>query len=145
MPGGKGNIKPEDGKQFSSTNQPKNRGRKPSIRKQLEKYLGEDGSFTLPMSQIIEVVETTEEQEGYIRIAIPRQEALAQKLLSIAMGGDIQAIKMIMEQIDGRPSQRFELDMPDTGQKALPLEEYSDSEVLEEFDRLHDIMRIGND
>lgn len=43
MPGGKSRIRPEDGKQFSSENQPPNRGRKPRVFSQLSREWKERG------------------------------------------------------------------------------------------------------
>lgn len=137
---------PPQGKQFSSEYQPANRGRKPSIRKALNKMLEADGSFEIPLSQVLEFKENTEGQkDGYIRIAIPRKEAVAMKLMKLAMNGDMQAIKLLIEQIDGRASQRIELDLPDDGRDAVPLEELTDAEVLEEFTRLNKVLTIEAD
>ncbi len=103
MPGGKGKIRPQDGKQFSSTYQPAKNGRKPSIKNQLSDLLMKDGVLLIPNAQIIEKT-----AKG-VKIKLPKQEAIAFKLISWAMsnkGGDsIKAIQMIMEQFDGKPNQ----------------------------------------
>lgn len=107
MPGGYKNIKPEDGKQYTSENQPENRGRKPSIRKQLETLLDKDGKITFPQNQVVKV-----NDDGSVTVKLPTQMQMAMKLATWAMGNrgtdSLKAIQMIMEQIDGKPKQTIE-------------------------------------
>lgn len=83
-------------------------GRKPSIKKELEKIALMDGIMTLPRSQVISI------DNKEVKIKLPKQDALALKLFSWAMskkGNDsIKAIQMIMEQFDGKPSQEVKTD-----------------------------------
>lgn len=94
--------------QFSSTNQPKNRGRKVSIRNQLKSLLQQDGSIRIAPKQVISI-----NDDGSVEIKLPREEMLAMKLYQWALstkGGDsIKAIQMIMEQIDGKAKQRVDV------------------------------------
>ena len=107
MPGGYKKIKPEDGKQFSTENQPANRGNKPSIKKQLFEILKKDGKITIPAKQVIKV-----NDDGSVAIALSTQMQMAMKLMSWAMsnsGGDsLKAIQMVMEQVDGKAKQTIE-------------------------------------
>lgn len=110
MGGGPGKITGEMGNTFSSTNQPANRGRKPSIKNQLKKLLESDGKLKIPKEQIISI-----EPDGAVIIKMPTEMQLAMKLKQIAMGGKnqitLKAIQMIMEQIDGKPKQSMGLEI----------------------------------
>ena len=107
MPSGRKDIA-EDGKatQFPN-NDPTKGGRKPSIRTQLESFLLNDGGVKIPPDQVLKI-----NDDGSVVINIPTSELMAMKLVSWAMsnkGGDsIKAIQMIMEQIDGKPTQPIE-------------------------------------
>lgn len=107
MPGGNKNINGNDGKRFSSTYQPKNAGRKPSIRNQLKAVLEADGQLTIPAGDVVEVNE-----DGSVTIKVPTEMQLAVKLSTIASSSKaneaLKAIQMIMEQIDGKPKQETE-------------------------------------
>jgi len=89
---------------FSSENQPKNKGRKPSIKNQLKELALSDGRVTYNPNQVSKVHE-----DGSVTIIVPKQELIAEKLWSWAMskrGNDsIKAIQMIMEQFDGKATQ----------------------------------------
>ena len=107
MPGGHKNIRGTDGNTFSSTNQPKNRGRKPSIKKQLLELMESEGKLIIEAKNVININE-----DGSIIIKVPTEMQLAMKLKQWAMskrGTDsIKAIQMIMEQIDGKPKQEID-------------------------------------
>lgn len=147
MPGGYGQITAKDGKPFSSTNQPKNRGRKPSIKTQLQRMVDSDGAIKIPYKQVIEIVEpkpatkTKKAEQGYIRIALPHKEALAMRLITKAMSGDYQWMKLLLEYVDGKPAQQINLDLPDSGSQ-IPMEDYTDAEIVEEFTRLNSVLQI---
>ena len=85
-------------------NDPTKGGRKPSIRKQLQELLAEEGEIVIPANQVIAI-----NNDGSATIKLPTEMQLAMKLKSWAMskrGADsIKAIQMIMEQIDGKPMQ----------------------------------------
>lgn len=92
------------GTQFSSTNQPENRGRKISIKNQLKELLGKEGEMKIPKKQVIRV-----NDDGSVVISMPKQQMLAMKLMQWALSGkgndSTKAIQMIMEQMDGKPRQ----------------------------------------
>jgi len=48
---------------------------------------------------------------------ISRKQAIAQKLWSMAMGGDVSALKYLYDRVDGRPKESVEL----TGSEDEPL------------------------
>ena len=106
--GGYKKIKGTDGNTFSSTNQPANRGRHPSIKTQLKELLYADGNITIQNTQVIRVNE-----DGSVVLKLPTQMQLAMKLSSWAMskkGSDsLKAIQMIMETIDGKATQPVEV------------------------------------
>jgi hypothetical protein len=81
----------------------KSTGRPPSIRKQLKEMLGMEGKLPIPKKYLVE-----EKDEEFI-FKIPNEQSLALRLLSMAMSGQrhiaLKALKMIMEQIDGKPTQ----------------------------------------
>lgn len=107
MPGGYGNINGNDGKRFSADNQPPNRGRKPSIRRQLTELLEADGKLLIDPGSVLAINE-----DGSVVIKVPTELHIAMRLNKIATGkraGDaLRAIQMIMEQIDGKPKQETE-------------------------------------
>ena len=83
-------------------------GRKPSIRTQLEAALENDGGgITIPTKQI-----TKRHEDGSVTIQLPTSEQMALRLIYWAMskkGTDsLKAIQMIMDQIDGKPTQTVE-------------------------------------
>ena len=41
---------------------------------------------------------------------IARKQAIAQKLWSMAMGGDVQSLKYVYDRIDGKPRESIDLD-----------------------------------
>lgn len=82
-------------------------GRPVSIREQLKDLLEAEGNVTMPANQVVSI-----NDDGSVTLKLPTQMQLAMKLSSWAMskkGNDsIKAIKMIMEQIEGKPSQKTE-------------------------------------
>jgi len=83
-------------------------GRNPSIRKQLKELLASDGVIIIPKDQIVSVNE-----DGSVAMKVPTEYQLALKLKSIAMGKNthtntLKAIQIIMEQVDGKPTQAIE-------------------------------------
>lgn len=107
MPGGYKKINGNDGKKFDKDYQPKNPGRKPSIRKQLSELLLTDGEYLIQSENVVDVRE-----DGSVIISVPTEMQLAIKLQKIATGNRaneaLKAIQMIMEQIDGKPKQETE-------------------------------------
>ncbi|VBB48201.1 conserved hypothetical protein [uncultured Paludibacter sp.] len=83
-------------------------GRPASIRNELKELIERDGEITIPAFQVRRINE-----DGSVVLNLPTQEQLAMKLIDWAVskkGNDsLKAIQMIMEQIDGRPEQKIEL------------------------------------
>lgn len=79
---------------------PQNMGkRKPSIKKAIEKMLAGDGVIAMPKSRLVR------EDDEFYYLRVPNEEALATKLMNLAMsrGGHVslKAIEMIMQRTDG--------------------------------------------
>ena len=111
MAGGKGKIQ-EHPKANSNgfdkrPNDATKGGRKPSIRKQLEEMIGDNGNYTIAADQVLKV-----NDDGSVLVDIPTANKLTLKLLQWAdsnKGNDsLKALQMIMEQIDGKPKQEIE-------------------------------------
>lgn len=86
-------------------NDPTKGGRKPSIRNRLKELLEHDeGVMTVPKSQVKEI-----HADGRVSIILPTEHQISMRLVNWAMskkGNDsLKAIQMIMEQIDGKPTQ----------------------------------------
>lgn len=81
--------------QFSSENQPKNRGRKPSIVKELQKMAIADGLLHIPADQV------AINDDGSVLIAIPTLEQIALNMYRIAEGrNSVQALRAIKLMLD---------------------------------------------
>jgi len=80
MPGGNKNIKGTDGNTFSSTNQPKKK-RGVSLVSKLKKMLSKDPD---------------------------RVTKILEKIISKAESGDLKAIDMVLDRIDGKPTQTID-------------------------------------
>jgi len=83
-------------------------GRKPSIRKQLEEMIGDNGNYTIAADQVLKV-----NDDGSVLVDIPTANKLTLKLLQWAdskKGNEsLKALQMIMEQIDGKPKQDIDV------------------------------------
>ena len=83
-------------------------GRKPSIRKQLEEMIGDNGNYTIAADQVLKV-----NDDGSVLVDIPTANKLTLKLLQWAdsnKGNDsLKALQMIIEQIDGKPKQDIDV------------------------------------
>lgn len=144
MPGGHkkidGNV---DGisTRFSSTNQPTIRGRRKGIVREVREMLAGDGQITIPASSIIDYVPG---KDGYVSVRITSAEAVSLQLLRWAASDDFRAslpaIKMLIENTDGRPIQRKNVD--DDYDDQIPMGEYTDAEVIEELGRLQKVLKI---
>ena len=82
-------------------------GRPVSIKTQLKDLLESEGNLTITANQVVQIKDS-----GDIVIKVPTQMQMAMKLSSWAMskkGNDsLKALQMIMEQIDGKPTQPIE-------------------------------------
>jgi len=111
MPGGKGNIKPEDNTNGFQKN-PQNINRKgtnPSIKNQLKELLFNEGELPIPADQLIK--EKTIDGKKYFVFKIPTQNALALRLLSLGMSKNtngFNALKLLLETFDGKAKQEVE-------------------------------------
>ena len=82
-------------------------GRPVSIKAQLKDILESEGNLTIQANQVVQIKDS-----GDVVIKVPTQMQMAMKLSSWAMskkGNDsLKALQMIMEQIDGKPTQPIE-------------------------------------
>lgn len=95
--------------QFSSTNQPANRGRKPGSRAWrdvLSEMMPEPGYL---LFRNVEVVNEQGKPTGQViervRVKVATQQTVAIAMLKKAAKGDVAAAKLIMERMEGRPTQ----------------------------------------
>lgn len=91
--------------QFQKGNK-KGKGRGPSLRNELRKLLDKQGKITFDQKDIVKTYE-----DGSVEIKVPEREALMLRLVQIAKGrtsNNIRAIQMIMEHLEGKPTQLFE-------------------------------------
>lgn len=106
MPGGDKNISGIDNTNgFQKNPQNINRkGRPPSIRKQIRELLGQSGEITIAKEQVI-----TKHRDGSVTIMVPNDLKVAMKLEQWAMSSkekaSLGAIKIMVEQTDGKPDQ----------------------------------------
>lgn len=101
------NFDPSIGKktQFQKGNK-KGKGRGPSLKNELRKLLDKQGKITFDAKDIVKTYE-----DGTVEIRVPEREALMLRLVQIAKGrtsNNIRAIQMIMEHLEGKPTQLFE-------------------------------------
>ena len=96
--------------QFSSTNQPKNRGKKG---KSISEFLREFGEAK-SVEYEIKVTKggETKTKKGKIESETTLNEVVATTLLSKAMTGDLRAINIVLDRIEGKPKQPLEVDIP---------------------------------
>ena len=104
------NIK---GKGFDKKPENINRNGRPiSIKNQLKELLLNEGELPIPASSLIKEIE----KDGikYYIFKIPTQNALAMRLLSIAMSKNtsgFNALKLLLETFDGRATQPIDHDI----------------------------------
>jgi len=118
MPGGHKNIRPEDGVQFSKENQPANRGRKKGSRAWkdvLSDMMPEDGYLTFDKIQVLAQDEDgkwkpTGDVVAKGRVKMATQDMIVMAAIKQALKGKTDAIKMIWERMDGRPTQPLSSD-----------------------------------
>mgnify|MGYP001019269142 CR=1 FL=1 len=107
MPGGRNNIKPQDGKQFSSTYQPKQyRTSAKFLTELIIKNLDKKKEIILTGIDI----ETGEKRK--FRVENPTKDILVMALLRKAANGDIQAIREVLDRVEGKPVFTAEVDLP---------------------------------
>nr|WP_298997241.1 hypothetical protein [uncultured Allomuricauda sp.] len=87
-------------------NDPRKGGRKPSLRKDLERLLDNDGKLTIASKNVVSI-----EPDGSVVVNLPKRETLMAKLLQIANGktsNSLKAIEMIITHLEGKPKQPVE-------------------------------------
>lgn len=109
MPGGKGNIRPEDNPKPYKKGQSGNlKGRPISIRNQLKEILKMDGSMKIKAEHVKKI-----NNDGSVEIVMPKKDMVAMKLMQWALsnkGNDsIRAIQLVMEHLEGRPAQSLNI------------------------------------
>jgi len=98
---------------FSSTNQPENRGRKgKSISEYLREY-GEAKTVEYEIKVYKGENEKPRVKKGRIESETTLNEVVATTLMSKAMNGDLRAINIVLDRIEGKPKQSLEVDIPD--------------------------------
>ena len=133
MPGGHKQIKPEDGKQFSSTYQPMKNGRKPKVFSALAKEFAELGIekatpetvreayeylLALPLSDILEISGNPK-----IENDMPSLMRLAAKEMTGKRG--IEILKEMLDRAHGKPRQSHDLTSGGEPISVNPLEKLS--------------------
>jgi len=115
----------KDGNGFDKNPQNINRKGQPqkvSIKGEIEKLLQSDGTVIYSGDQIVEIGE--KDGEKFVKIKVPTQEALANKMVKIAMGKEdrvntLRALTQLLEQFDGRARQAMDVKIEQTD--TLPL------------------------
>lgn len=127
--GGYKNIGKHMGNTFSSTNQPKIRGRKPTkmLTDMLTRELKQKKDITIKGIDVETGKETT------IRVPMPNKEVLIQALLRQAAKGNINAIREVFDRVEGKAAQA--IDVTSLGESVAPQAEYKGKtpEELEEM------------
>lgn len=111
MAGGNKNIKPQDGRQFSSTYQPANAGRPPSFKTAYKEILGEAGSVIwVDENTLLE--RTTADGKKQVGLQLNKVQTLLSRLDRMATGKNeklaFDVIRFLWEQMDGKATQPVE-------------------------------------
>lgn len=116
MPGGKNNIKPSDGKQFSKDYQPENR-RKKSLVTMIKKQLFDENEY-LSIKGADELDEQGQPtgRKVNVRVSLTKAEHLVLHYLKRAKKSDI-ILKDAIDRIDGKAVQKNEV----TGENGGPI------------------------
>ena len=104
MPGGKNNLNGNDGKLFSSEYQPKNR-RKST--KHLTDMLR--SSLKERKDVFIEGEDITTGKKVKIKVAMPTNRIIVATLCRLAAKGNLKAIELIWDRIEGKPKQQTDM------------------------------------
>lgn len=87
-------------------NDPRKGGRKPSLRKDLERLLDNDGKLQIAAKNVLSI-----QPDGSVIVQLPEREALMARLVQIAHGKSsnaLKAIDMIITHLEGKPKQPVE-------------------------------------
>jgi len=119
--------------QFSSNNQPKNRGRKG---KSISEFLREFGEAK-SVEYEIKVTKggETKIKKGKIESETTLNEVVATTLLSKAMNGDLRAINIVLDRNEGKPKQSVEVELP----------QFPDMTIKERAKRLKELLDKANE
>lgn len=111
MPRGRKDIKSTDGRPFTSetAREAGRKSKRVSIRKELRELLAKDGAMVIPSKHVVKV-----NDDGSVVIKLPKKEQAAMKIVQWAMGSNgthsMAALKLLIEQIDGKPDQRITIE-----------------------------------
>ena len=139
IPGGKGGTLThfEPGNKASNGRPPG-----PTWQKAYRDLLDKDGYI------VQKAVEETDEKGrptgnvfAYARLKLPKQDAIALALMRKASTGDVAAIKLLQETMDGRPGTKVEV----TGKDGAPIESPGVKSLSSaELETLHEILNKAN-
>ena len=82
------------------------KGRPPTLKASLRKLLEKDGSVVFEKKDVISINE-----DGSVEVKVPERDALMFRLIKIAhsrASNNVRAIQMIMEHLEGKPTQLLE-------------------------------------
>ena len=102
MPGGKGNITPEDGKRFSSTHQPDNRRGPDLISALLKEELAGDGWAVFEDAEIVDEQNRPTGEKIRVRIKETTARAVARRLAANAAKGRERSIEIVLDRTEGK-------------------------------------------
>ena len=107
------------------------KGRPPSIKNELKSILLKDGELPIPKNALMRETET------HYFFKLPTQEALAMKLVSMAMSKNantFNALKLLLETFDGKAKQ--EIDQKIDTQPTIQIINHSTTPPNEDYDSL---------
>ena len=123
---------------FSSTNQPKNRGRKgKSISEYLREY-GEAKSVEYEIKVYKDDNKKPRVKKGKIESETTLNEVVATTLMSKAMNGDLRAINIVLDRIEGKPKQPIEVDTPPFAEMTKEERSQRIKELAEKAEKLNE-------
>jgi len=104
MPGGYKNITGAEGNKFSSTNQPKSNGRKPTkiLTALLNRQLQAKKDITVQGIDVVTGKKTT------VKIPMPTKDIIIGALLREAAKGNMNAIREVFDRMEGKAVQPME-------------------------------------
>lgn len=91
-------------------------GRKRGLSQLLKEVVESDG-FTIIEGELMDGDKRTGEKVK-VRVIMPKGEIIMNKLASMSASGNIQAIKLLLERLEGMPTQPIEIDTKTTVEDA---------------------------
>ena len=79
-------------------------GRPPSLKKKILELIQKDGSIKFKKEQVKKI-----HDDGSVSIMLPTSDALMIKLISMAGSGNIKALQILLEYVDGKGQQSIEI------------------------------------